>query len=364
MRFGLFFINEKLPGSDDQTVYREALEQCTLADELGFDAVWMGEHHFAPYGTMADTLVFGAAVSQVTTRIDIGTACIVPVFSHPVRVAEQVAMLDVMSGGRVKVGLGRGYQQREFLGFGVPQSESSERFREACEIIEGLLYNERFGYEGRFWQFPELELAPRPVQRPGPPMYIAAARTPATFQWIAERGYGALIGNPYTVDPGTAGETAELLLSCQREAGVPESLDDAWGLVQSVLVHEDSQTAVESFRANWELSNDYLVKYSKVVEAGQPVPEDYKHWQGVGEQRGVAAGYEDVLATDGCLIGSPAEVVDKLGRLWEERGIVNQLMWMNRGGATAHSDILHSMELFASEVMPQVRHLGAASAVS
>ena len=123
-------------------VFAEALEQCRLADELGFDCLWFGEHHFAPYGTMADTTLFGAAASQVTTRIALGTACIVPAFSHPSVSREQCAMLDVLSDGRFHFGLGRGYQQREFKGYGVPQSESKARFREAVTIIEGLLTTE------------------------------------------------------------------------------------------------------------------------------------------------------------------------------------------------------------------------------
>src|ERR1039458_7154182 len=161
MKFGLFFINEKPPWISDEQVMKQALEQCRLADSMGYDALWLGEHHFAPYGAMSDTMVFAGAVSQVTKRIPIGTAVIVPAFQHPVRVAEQVAMLDLLSDGRFWLGLGRGYQEREFKGFGIPQSESKARFRESVTIIEGLLNQETLSYDGEFWSLDNLTIAPR-----------------------------------------------------------------------------------------------------------------------------------------------------------------------------------------------------------
>jgi alkanesulfonate monooxygenase SsuD/methylene tetrahydromethanopterin reductase-like flavin-dependent oxidoreductase (luciferase family) len=151
MRFGLFFLNEKPPTLTDEQVVENSLEQCVAADELGFDTLFLGEHHFAPYGTMADCAVFGGAVATLTKRIQISNAVMIPSFVHPVRVAEQVAMLDVMSHGRYAPGFGRGDQQREFNGYGVDQNESTERFREAMKIIDGLLSNETFTYHGRFW---------------------------------------------------------------------------------------------------------------------------------------------------------------------------------------------------------------------
>jgi alkanesulfonate monooxygenase SsuD/methylene tetrahydromethanopterin reductase-like flavin-dependent oxidoreductase (luciferase family) len=359
MEFGVFFINEKPPGASDKQVFDEALEQCQLADELGFDVAWLGEHHFAPYGTMADTMVFGGAVAALTKRIKIGTACIVPSFAHPVRIAEQIAMLDVMSGGRFLVGLGRGYQQREFKGFNVPQNESSARFRESTEIIEGLLTHETFSYKGQFWDIDNVSLYPRPMQQPRPPIYIAASRTPESFEWIVKKGYGALIGNPYTTDVSvkTQGEAASLLKQKQREANKPEDLENAWALHQNVLVHRDSAVAAAQFRHNWDVSNDYLVKYAKVVEDGEDLPEDYKHYsQFWGWLQ--AMDYTEMLKMSGVLIGSPDEVVEKLTHLYNDRGIEKHIVWMNRGGAVPHEQVMASMRLFAKEVMPRVRHLG------
>jgi alkanesulfonate monooxygenase SsuD/methylene tetrahydromethanopterin reductase-like flavin-dependent oxidoreductase (luciferase family) len=360
VEFGLFFINEKPPGASDEKIFREALEQCRLADDFGFDVVWLGEHHFAPYGTMADTMVFAGAVAAVTSRIKIGSACIVPPFGHPVRIAEQIAMVDVMSGGRFLAGFGRGYQQREFKGFGVPQNEASARFREATEIIDGLLTHDTFSYEGQFWHVDNVQLFPRPLQHPAPPIYIAASRTPESFEWIVEKGYRALIGNPYTTDPGvkTQGEAASLLKQKQREAGKPETLEHAWALHQNVLVHEDPKQAAELFRDNWNVSNDYLVKYGKVVEAGEAVPDDYKHYAQHWDWL-QAMDYDEMLKMSGVLIGSPDQLVEKLTTMYHDRGIEKHIVWMNRGGCVNHDDVVRSMKLFAEEVIPRVKHLGS-----
>jgi alkanesulfonate monooxygenase SsuD/methylene tetrahydromethanopterin reductase-like flavin-dependent oxidoreductase (luciferase family) len=360
MDFGLFFINEKPPFLSDVDVIKNALEQCVLADEAGFDSVWLGEHHFAPYGTMADTMVFAGAVAAKTEQITIGTAVIVPSFTHPVRVAEQIAMVDVMSEGRFWVGLGRGYQQREFNGYGVPQNESKVRFRESVEIIDGLLSNERFSYDGQFWSFEDLPLAPRPVQTPRPPIYLAASHTPESTEWMVSRGYPALTGNPYSLDPYSSGKVGHTIRDTMERLGKPDyPFELAWGLIHNVLVADTDEEAARIFKANWDLSNEYLFTYAKVVEDGQPLPADYAAYAGGMFQLLRETSYEDMLKGEGSLVGSSDTVIERLGKLYEDTGMSKQLLWMNRGGAVPQKDLLRSMELFASDVIPAVRHLGA-----
>jgi alkanesulfonate monooxygenase SsuD/methylene tetrahydromethanopterin reductase-like flavin-dependent oxidoreductase (luciferase family) len=365
MDFGLFFINEKPPGATDTDVIRNALEQCQLADEAGFDAVFMGEHHFSPYGTMGDTLVFAAAVAERTERIPIGTAVIVPAFTHPVRVAEQIAMVDVISGGRFWPGFGRGYQEREFKGYGVPQDESTVRFREAVEIIDGLLSTEKFTYHGEFWSVDELTIAPMPLQKPRPPIYVAGTATPASCEWLVMKNYRCLTGNPYSLDPGSSERISHVLLQEQERQGKPQSLEHAWGLIHNILVADTDEEAARIFRANWDLSNEYLYVYARVVEQGSPLPEDYKYYEQMNKywEQLKATDYEDMLAMRGSLIGSPETVTEKLAKLYEDTGFTKQLLWMNRGGAVPQRDILHSMELFATEVAPKLRDLGVAETV-
>ena len=146
--------NSLRAGLGDREVLGNVLEEAGWAEELGFDAIWLAEHHFSPYGTISSLPVAAAAIAAVTERIRIGTACMVPAFHNPIHLAEQIAMVDVLSDGRFEAGFGRGYQAHEFRGFGVPMGESTARFREAIAIIEGLLTNERFSYDGQFTTIP------------------------------------------------------------------------------------------------------------------------------------------------------------------------------------------------------------------
>ena len=144
MKFGIFILGEKPPMLPGDEVYRRNLDQCRAADDMGYDTIWLGEHHFSPYGTIADPFVFGASVAAVTKHARIGTAVVIPAFMNPIRMAERVAMVDAISGGRFDLGLGRGYQQKEFKKFGIPMEESTERFIEAVEVIENLLTRKLF----------------------------------------------------------------------------------------------------------------------------------------------------------------------------------------------------------------------------
>jgi alkanesulfonate monooxygenase SsuD/methylene tetrahydromethanopterin reductase-like flavin-dependent oxidoreductase (luciferase family) len=147
VKFGQFFLLEQFTGRTESEVYRDSLEQIQVADELGYHTAWLAEHRFSPYGIMPDTLLFGAAVAATTTRIRIGTAVVVLPFHHPILIAEQTAMLDVLSNGRFDFGVGRGYQAQEFRSFNIDMDESRERFEETLNIIQGLWATDNFSYQ-------------------------------------------------------------------------------------------------------------------------------------------------------------------------------------------------------------------------
>ncbi|MEJ2205342.1 MAG: LLM class flavin-dependent oxidoreductase, partial [Gemmatimonadota bacterium] len=233
MKFGIFLLGDKPPGLMDKQVFDNLLEEARWAEELGFDNVWLAEHHFSPYGLIASLPVAASAIAAVTERIRIGTACIVPAFHNPIDLAEQIAMVDVISGGRFEAGFGRGYQAHEFRTFGVPMNESTARFREAITIIEGLLSNERFSYEGEFWQLEDVSIQPRPVQSPMP-IYCTVMKTPSSFEWIAEKGYRALIGNPYQVDPELS-RGLDLFIESHRKRGLPTGTEGVWGMLNAFV---------------------------------------------------------------------------------------------------------------------------------
>ena len=166
MRFGMFYVLES-PDGDHRRAYKEMLGQIEYAEELGFDSVWLAEHHGSAYGSMPSPAVAAAAVAAITERLRIGIAVSILPFGNPVRIAEDYAMVDVISNGRLDMGVGRGYQPREFamLGLADQQQHSRAIFAESLDILIGLWENDTFSYQGEFYQIDNVSLSPRPVQR-------------------------------------------------------------------------------------------------------------------------------------------------------------------------------------------------------
>ena len=175
------------------TVYARALQRIELMEKTGYDAVWLAEHHFTGYSVCPSVHMMGVHVADRTERLRIGMAVSLAAFYHPLRLAEEVAILDVLSGGRVNWGAGRGFDPVEFKIFGVPPEESAARFREAVEIVLAAWKNERLTWSGRYWYFGVVEVMPKPVQKPHPPTWLAAGSRSAIVA-AARSGYSIMLG--------------------------------------------------------------------------------------------------------------------------------------------------------------------------
>src|SRR4051812_6297912 len=174
-------------------IYERALERIEIMDRTGYDAVWLAEHHFTGYSVCPSVHMMGVQVANRTNRLRIGTAVSLAAFYHPLRLAEEVALLDVLSGGRVNWGAGRGFDALEFKTFGVPVAESGKRFHEAVQIVEACWKQERLNWDGEYWEFKDVEVLPRPQQKPHPPIWLAAGSTGAV-QWAGKHGYSIMLG--------------------------------------------------------------------------------------------------------------------------------------------------------------------------
>ncbi len=174
------------------TVYERALERIRIMDTAGYDAVWLAEHHFSTYSVCPSVHLMGMHVAGITERLRIGTGVSLAAFYQPTRLAEEVALLDVLSGGRVNWGAGRGFDRKEFEAFGVPPEESYERFRENVAIVLAAWQQERLNYAGRFHRFEDLEVLPKPLQQPHPPVWIASS-SPDAIRWSASQGHAILM---------------------------------------------------------------------------------------------------------------------------------------------------------------------------
>src|SRR5580658_9369930 len=154
-------------------VYERAIERWAIMEGAGYDAVWLAEHHFSSFSVCPSVHMMATLAAARTQRLRIGTAVSLAPFYHPLRLAEEVALLDVLSGGRVNWGAGRGFSRGEFAAFGIPMDESAPRFRETVDIVLRAWGEDRFSHAGEYFQFDAVELLPKPLQQPHPPVWMA-----------------------------------------------------------------------------------------------------------------------------------------------------------------------------------------------
>lgn len=188
---------------EPHTVYERAMQRISIMDESGYDAVWLAEHHFTGYSICPSVHMMGVHVANRCSRLRIGMAVSLAAFYHPLRLAEEVALLDVLSGGRVNWGAGRGFDPIEFEAFGVPVAESGDRFHEAVEIVQAAWTRDRLDWSGRYWRFRDVEVLPKPAQRPHPPVWLAAG-SPGAVRWAGRHGYSIMLGPHSTFEENAA----------------------------------------------------------------------------------------------------------------------------------------------------------------
>src|SRR5215471_5576151 len=222
MKFGLHYQIPCRPEQSSVQRYRDTIEQAVHAEALGFESVWPVEQHFNSELSISPApLLMLSAIAERTENLRLGIAIVLLSLSHPVRVAEEIATLDVISNGRVEFGVGRGSIPTHFSGFGLKQSESRERMVEGLDLILQAWASERLSFHGEFYNVDNLSIVPRPVQRPHPPIRIAA-NSPDTFEWAGQQGYPIFVAsqvNPYR----KIKELLPIYRQARQKAGLPEA---------------------------------------------------------------------------------------------------------------------------------------------
>src|SRR5689334_2912081 len=193
MDIGTFLLLQSPGGRPSQEVYARGLEQAQAAEELGYRNVWLAEHHFSTYGYLSRPLQLATFIAAKTTRLRVGTAVVVVPLHHPLVVAEEIATVDLLSGGRLDVGLGRGYQNYEFERLGVNLKESRQRWEEEVDIILLALAGKPFSYDGTYYQIPETSIFPLPIQQPHPPIWVTA-QSLESVEATVRRGFNIITG--------------------------------------------------------------------------------------------------------------------------------------------------------------------------
>jgi natural product biosynthesis luciferase-like monooxygenase protein len=345
MRFSIQLLASRRAHQADTEVYANTLDECRLAERLGFDTIWLAEHHFSTYGILPSLPVLAAAVARETRRIRIGTAVVIAPFAHPLRVAEEWAMVDILSDGRLEFGLGRGYQPTEFRGLAVSMERTRERFDESYELIRRAWTEERCTFEGEFYQVHDLLVLPKPVQKPHPPLWTAAV-SPETYVLAARRGLKILTSPAFTPLDVLSKSYAEYRQAWRESQGMDLGADIC--LNKIIYVAESSRQAREDMRepARWFFQK----QASLIADATGVPPAQYKFYRRVRENLLSLA--DEKALEDAAIIGDPEEVADKIRQHHEALGVDFFMGAFSRGGLP-HENARRSLELFADKVMPQ-----------
>jgi natural product biosynthesis luciferase-like monooxygenase protein len=342
MRFGILLLPTyvaALDGSEAQT-YHTMLEQVDRAEALGFESVWLTEHHFTDYGGLVPSpAVFAAAIAQRTRRLRIGMAVSLLPFHRPVRIAEDMAMVDLLSDGRLEWGVGRAYLDWEYRNLGVPVDESRERFAETLDIVLKAWTQDPFSYEGRFFQYRDLSVIPKPVQKPHPPVWFAATASEESFVLAGSRGYN-LMTIPHT----------HAVADIRRKIGL----------------YRDALTAARHDPASRQVFARYYVYVAdSAAEARRDAEAPYQRNFAIAEQArarghlhaGVferpAPDYGEAVAEHRMLFGSVDDCVEHVRFVRDEIGIdyLGITFWF---GGLDPAKALRSMETFMEQVVPRL----------
>ncbi|MCC7372174.1 MAG: LLM class flavin-dependent oxidoreductase [Chloroflexi bacterium] len=353
MRVGTYYFVQATPDRPADAILTEEVDQMVLSEQLGFDSIWLTEHHYSDYGLSSAPSVLLSSVAARTERITLGMAVYVLPFHHPLRLAEETATLDILSGGRLVVGLGRGNRPIEFLGHGVPQDESRTRMEEGVEVLLRAWTEERVSFQGRHWQIDGIPVYPKPRTRPHPPLAFAVTST-ESLAWAGQHGYAIMSSGLFTpIDPVL--RQRETYVTALRQGGQTEaqiaSLLARWIVTKHVYVAPtDEQARAEAEAAErW-----YLDAYARSISPDglRGLSEPVRAAAAASAERVSALRWEDLVDT--CLlVGSPETVRRKALEL-RAAGVGELVCWMNFGGISAEG-ARRSMRLFADEVMPALR---------
>ena len=331
MKFGIFVFGDNPPqiGRSNQKYYEEVLTMAEWAEELGFDSFWLGEHHFYWYGTCVSPPMVIAALGQRTKKIRLGPAVAVPAFHNPLVLAEEYAFADNLCGGRLDFGLGSGFSPVEFNTFGITIEEAKERFREATDIILKAWRQDEFSYQGKYYQFENVSLYMKPLQKPMPPTWMAAS-SDDTLVRAGELGL-PIMGIPFARSNTIHDVKAknDLFKESYVRAGHKGTPDIMVAL--HVCLQRSEEDAVKLARPHFARVVDYL-KTSRRPGAKVPDLDNIKN-----EKLAIFTAPEDAVA---------------ILKDYEKIGVTHIICMVNFGGLPM-PDVRRTLELMSKEVFPK-----------
>lgn len=338
MDFGTFLLLQSPSAKSNKEIFGRGIEIAQHADKLGFESIWCAEHHFSTYGYLSRPLQYATHLASVTERIRVGSAVVVLPLHHPLIVAEEIGTADVLSGGRLDVGFGRGYQPYEFERLGLDLKDSRERFDEAVDILLKAFEGEPFSYDGKHYSFGETSVFPTPIQEPRPPIWVVG-QSQESIAATVKRGFNIVSGgfgvplerlrafrkgyDEMDIDPAVK---AKIRVSTQRPVYVTNDESELPEIVE---------------QARWNMRVTLSLRQGlERVEKGRAIAVPFDEEPSTQE-----------LLDQYFVMGTPKQCIAKIEAIREAMGIdhFNASCWF---GDLAQNKVLRSMELFAKEVMP------------
>src|SRR5215831_19224834 len=344
--FGMFHEFQRTAGITDEAAFATSFEEIDAAERWGLDAMWLAEIHVNPERSVCSApLTLAGAIAARTKRMKVGTGVQVLPLCHPLRLAEEAATVDQISQGRLIFGVGRSGFARTYAAYGVPYAESRERFAETLDIVQRAWTEDTFTHEGKYFQYHDVCVVPKPYQKPHPPIRVAATSVD-TFPAIGAQGFDLFAA----VRTGTLSELAPNLVA-YRSAYTAAGHSGKGGVFMRVPVYvaETFDKAVEDCRdsimAFYRQLGEQLER--SAGEAGARAIEQ----RDVRGRRLQETTFDEVLR-EKVIVGTPAMVVERLASITSELELDGILAELNCGGQVPREGVINSLKLLCDEVMP------------
>ncbi len=352
MQFGIFYLPSLTDGgrANAATRFHSIVEQAAYAEQLGFDSIWLAEHHFHSFGGfLLSPPVIGAAISQRTSKIRIGSAVTLLPYHNPLRIAEDYATLDCLSDGRLEFGIGHGFIKWESLTFGISLEELRERFKENLAIILKAWTEANFSHRGRFYQYDNVEVLPRPAQTPYPTIWMGATSTAESFEFAGRSGFHLML-IPFLHEIDELREMVELYFSARRKAGHDPKTARVIAMYH-IYVGENAAEACSTAEPALAAYHAAAAEARNLTQ-GIPEPESYRtHDEHRAKMRKLT--FNDLVSQNRVLVGDAAEVREKVARV-RERLHLTDLAGNFALGSLSDMPTRATLRRFLEDVVPKI----------
>lgn len=350
MHFGFDVFPDRGPADIAAADYwKQCLDLTEYAEELGYYSVKMVEHYFYRYGGYSpNPLIFLSAVAQRTKKMRLITGCVLPAFSHPLKLAAELAEVDAISNGRLDVGFARAFVPGEFINFGVSMDESRDRFDEGVGAIIDAWTHERTSLKGKFANYEDVSVLPRVTQKPHPPVWVATVATPKSYVNAGKNGFNLMVV-PYLAPYEELHENIERYKQAYREAGHGEVTRDQ---IMMVLHTFAAPTREEAYAITRPAMANYIDAFLEAASSWTHVTsKDYSHYEIIPKLL-KAMTFEKIIEEKRAAIGTPDDVYKTIKEVTDYFSCGHLTLQHFFGGISAN-DTRKTMELFAREVAPR-----------